>query len=587
MSATSSSTFLLSTMSLSLAIDIQSRTATTLIPVSFSNGVTYASKLASAQSPPPIWTTTLPLSWPTAPSGATRRVTIASPSRAAPASNVQVPACLRMVISWLVFVDDPHIGHRPADVHALARAKARDIGTRLLLSHEERPAQPDLVLPRGSDVHHLLYHAMPPSIPARFDRARCPGRPARGGEPNPLGAKRQRQPRAVCTRVRDGEGHLEPVVGQRGGHAALDTPHGNLEKVRLADEVRDELIRRTLVQVFGRPELHDSTLAHDRDPVRHGERFFLVVRDVDHGEAELPLDVLDLELHLIAELLVERAEWLVHEEDRRPVHERARKRHALLLAPAQLRREACPIAGEPHAVQRLLHAPVGLGSRHPAGSEGAGTIVAARHVGKERVVLEHHAEVAPVRGHVREPAATEQDLAGRRRFEAGDHHEGRGLAGATRSEQCQELPGCHREGDVVHREDSSERLGHRDELELGAVRSPHALDARRNVSVVSTGATGTCRGTGRRAPRRRSPSRSGPKPGQARRTPIRGRAPCPASAASTLRARTRGSPPLRGRHRGPRCSAPDRRAACGNTRWSRPPPSRWADQFPPCRACAP
>src|SRR5712664_3244686 len=115
MSATSSSTFLLSTISLSLAIDIQSRTATTLIPVAFSNGVTYASKLASAQSPPPIWPTTLPWSWPPA----------------APASNVHVPACLRMVISWLVFVDDPHIGHRPADVHALARAKARDIGTRL------------------------------------------------------------------------------------------------------------------------------------------------------------------------------------------------------------------------------------------------------------------------------------------------------------------------------------------------------------------------------------------------------------------------------------------------------------------------
>src|SRR5215831_8833143 len=158
MSATSSSTFLLSTMSFSLAIDIQSRTATTLMPVSFSNGATYASKLASAQSPPPIWTTTLPLSWPTAPSGATRRPTVRSPSRAIPTSAVTVPACLRMVVSWLVFVDDPQVGHRPAHDHSLAGAKAWGVRACLLLSYENLSSHSDLVLPRRPDVDHFLDH---------------------------------------------------------------------------------------------------------------------------------------------------------------------------------------------------------------------------------------------------------------------------------------------------------------------------------------------------------------------------------------------------------------------------------------------
>ena len=134
--------------------------------------------------------------------------------------------------------------------------------------------------------------------------------------------------------------------------------------------------------------------------------------------------MLDLELHLLAQLLVESAEGLVHEQDGRPVDERAREGHALLLATAELRREAGPVARESHTGQRFLHTPVGLGPRHSARAEGEGEVVVDRHVGEERVVLEHHAEVSPVRGYVSEPAASQQDLAGRGRFEPGDHHEG-------------------------------------------------------------------------------------------------------------------------------------------------------------------
>src|SRR5262250_1592810 len=400
MSATSSSTFLLSTMSLSLAIDIQSRTATTLMPVSFSNGATYASKLASAQSPPPIWTTTLPLSWPTAPSGATRRPTATGPSRAIPASAATVPACLRMGFSWLVCVHDSEVRHRPAHVHALAGAKAGDVGPRLLLGHEDLATQPHLVFARRSDVDHFLDHAGPPLGRGRVRDRRRSGRRAGGSEPHPLRAKGQRHARALRSRFAD-ERHVESVVGHRGRDTVLDTPHGNLEKVRLADEVGDEPIGRTLVEVLWRSELDDPTVAHDDDAIRHGQRLFLVVRDVDHRELELPLDVLDLELHLLAELLVERAERLVHEQDRWTVGERARERHALLLATGKLRREARSIAREMHAIQCLLHALVGLGSRGPACAKGEGDVVVNGHVREEGVVLEHHAEVAAVRGHAR------------------------------------------------------------------------------------------------------------------------------------------------------------------------------------------
>ena len=46
----------------------------------------------------------------------------------------------------------------------------------------------------------------------------------------------------------------------------------------------------------------------------------------------------DLELHLLAQLLVERAERFVHQHDLRLEHQRARQGDALLLAAGELRR---------------------------------------------------------------------------------------------------------------------------------------------------------------------------------------------------------------------------------------------------------
>ena len=51
-----------------------------------------------------------------------------------------------------------------------------------------------------------------------------------------------------------------------------------------------------------------------------------------------PLDRAQLVLHLLAQLQVERAERLVEQQHARPVHERARERHALALAARELAR---------------------------------------------------------------------------------------------------------------------------------------------------------------------------------------------------------------------------------------------------------
>ena len=91
-----------------------------------------------------------------------------------------------------------------------------------------------------------------------------------------------------------------------------------------------------LVDLARAPDLLHPAAVHHGDPVGHRERLLLVVRDVDERRAELGLDPLQLELHLLAQLDVERAQRLVEQERGRPVDQSARERHALLLASGEL-----------------------------------------------------------------------------------------------------------------------------------------------------------------------------------------------------------------------------------------------------------
>src|SRR5262249_41613707 len=85
-----------------------------------------------------------------------------------------------------------------------------------------------------------------------------------------------------------------------------------------AEEVGDEKRLRTLVDLAGSPDLIDPAAVHDRDPIAHAERLFLVVGDEDEGCPALLLERFQLEPELAADFRVERPERLVEEQQRRP-----------------------------------------------------------------------------------------------------------------------------------------------------------------------------------------------------------------------------------------------------------------------------
>ncbi len=154
-------------------------------------------------------------------------------------------------------------------------------------------------------------------------------------------------------------------------------------------------------------------------PVAHRERLLLVVRDVDERDADRLLDVLELDLHLLAQLEVERAERLVQQQHAGPVDERAGERDALALSARELARLAAGERVEPHERERLdgALAPLGLGDALDA--QAVLDVLLHGHVREQRVVLEDRVDVALVRrarGHVaRRRAARVRSSAARSR----------------------------------------------------------------------------------------------------------------------------------------------------------------------------
>ena len=107
---------------------------------------------------------------------------------------------------------------------------------------------------------------------------------------------------------------------------------------RLADPMKPatNTLAGCPVDLLRRSDLLDQAFAHHGDPVAHGERLVLVVGDEDERDPDLALDPLELELHRLAELEVERREGLVEQERARHVDQRPRQRHPLLLPAGQL-----------------------------------------------------------------------------------------------------------------------------------------------------------------------------------------------------------------------------------------------------------
>ena len=160
---------------------------------------------------------------------------------------------------------------------------------------------------------------------------------------------------------------------------------------------------------------------------------------VDERDPDLALDLLQLDLHLAAELQVERAERLVEEQHGGAVDECAGQGNALALAARELVRPVvCPL-GQPDQLERIGDALLDLVLRPLLSLEPEGDVPRNVEMAEERVALEDHVHVPLVRRHVLDRLALEPDVALGGHLEAREHAKRRRLAAPRRPEQAEEL----------------------------------------------------------------------------------------------------------------------------------------------------
>ena len=251
---------------------------------------------------------------------------------------------------------------------------------------------------------------------------------------------------------------------------AVGGPDLALQQVRRSEEAGNELGRRALIDILRSADLLALAEAHDGEAVGHRHGFFLVVRDVDEGDADLLLDALELQLHLLAQLEIQSTQRLVQEQDLGLVHQRACEGDALHLAAGHLTRLPLLVAGHLHQLQRGPHPAFDVALRDLAPTKAEGHVVEHVEVREQRVGLEDGVDVAAVRGKSRHVLAAQVDGTRGGVLEPADHPQGRGLAAARRAEHREELAGRDIEGKVVDRHDIlTEALGDmlQPDIELG------------------------------------------------------------------------------------------------------------------------
>src|SRR5205823_10641850 len=94
----------------------------------------------------------------------------------------------------------------------------------------------------------------------------------------------------ACDPHRAESRQLDPTRARRIGASG--------KEIAVADEFAHESVRWPVVHVEWGADLLELTVAEYGNPIRHRHRFGLIMRDIDHGDADLAMDPFELDLHL-------------------------------------------------------------------------------------------------------------------------------------------------------------------------------------------------------------------------------------------------------------------------------------------------
>ena len=196
--------------------------------------------------------------------------------------------------------------------------------------------------------------------------------------------------------------------------------------------------------------------------------------------------------------VIQAARRLVEQQQLRLGDQRARELDPLERPERQPRRRPSGDVGDPDVVEDLARAAAdGAAAKRPrAGVRADEHVVEHRHRAEQLDVLERARDPATndaVRRRAQQALAVEAQRAGVRLVEPGDHVEERGLAGAVRPDQADDLPRLDVERDIVDRDDPAEPPRHVANLE-----QRHRLELSTAAGSVIGSCTRSCADVERR-----------------------------------------------------------------------------------------
>ena len=237
-------------------------------------------------------------------------------------------------------------------------------------------------------------------------------------------------------------GGPQHVVVQGGGQEV----HG-----RGADEPGHKQVDGLFVEFpRGGHLLQDALLQH-RHPVAQGHGLGLVVGDIDTGSAQAALHLRDFGAHLAAELGVQVGKRLIEEERIGLPHNGPSHGHPLALPAREVGRLAFQVVGQFQGGRGVGHqfADLLVGVLALAQPQREGDVFVNRQVRVQRVILEHHRQVAVAGRLVIDAFPVDQQVAGGDVLQAHDHAQQRGLAAARGAHQDDELAVGNVQADVI------------------------------------------------------------------------------------------------------------------------------------------
>ena len=215
--------------------------------------------------------------------------------------------------------------------------------------------------------------------------------------------------------------------------------HHAVNDIGFADEICDKGVDRLVVDVGRAADLLDNAVVHNDNAVTHRQRLFLVVGDVDKGDAGTLLNALQLDLHVLAQLEVEGTERLVEQQNARFAHQCTRDGDTLLLTAGKTGHIAVFKAAQTNQLEHFCGFALDVCAVQLFDVQTECNILRNIQVREQRIALEHGVDLTLVGRNIVQALAVEEYIAGIRLLKAADDAQCGRFAAAGRTEQGHEL----------------------------------------------------------------------------------------------------------------------------------------------------